>query len=195
MTTLGERGLLSHPSVFAISCLLFELCFSLLFSLRFNFPKGWIDPTYFLLTVSLESHSIGQAELFTFMLMYPSNTKMSEFYCILLTPFLFFSLQGLSVKAAFRNKDLGLVLKERWPYTSTEAGLSHHLVTHSFLLPNSQSWCEIFWWGKVCRKEQISLPLALKCEYGLWENREKTEMVELRFSLLPRFMLQIFTWR
>lgn len=113
MTTLGERGLLSHPSVFAVSCLLFELCFSLLFSLKFNFPKGWIDPTYFLLTVSLESHSIGQAELFTFMLMYPSNTKMSEFYCILLTPFLFFSLQGLSVKAAFRNKDLGLVLKER----------------------------------------------------------------------------------
>lgn len=65
MTTSGEGGLLGHPSAFAIFALKLELYFSLLFSLRFNFPKGWSHPTYFLPTVtaSLESHRIGQAEL------------------------------------------------------------------------------------------------------------------------------------
>lgn len=63
MTTLGERRLLGHSSAFAVSLLKLELYFSLLFSLRFNFPKEWIDPSYFFLTVSSESHCIGQAEL------------------------------------------------------------------------------------------------------------------------------------
>lgn len=64
--------------------------------------------------VSLESHCIGQAEILLSGWCDLQIQKCQSFI-VLDSPAFFSFLQGLGVEAAFRNKDLGLDLKEKSP--------------------------------------------------------------------------------